>query len=207
MEIINANKKSIVAFSLMLAMALAAFTPTFAHAAYKPSSYIGTEKAISIALADAGFSKSEVTVEKSNNYDKEGIRLYDIEFLTSTTKYSYEINAVTGAVIAVYRKGLYTNKQTSAGNSSASNSSGSNSSGANGNSASPSSCIAADEAKNIAYAHANVSPASVKKVDVKPDKDHGVQFYKVEFKTSSMKYEYEINAANGTVIEYESKKD
>ena len=63
------------------------------------SSYIGVDKAKSIALKDAGLSASSVTFTKAKLDRDDGLRVYEIEFFTSSKEYEYEINAATGKII------------------------------------------------------------------------------------------------------------
>ena len=62
------------------------------------SNYIGVDKAKSIALKDAGLSASSVTFTKAKLDREDGVRVYEIEFYTSTKEYEYEINAKTGKI-------------------------------------------------------------------------------------------------------------
>ena len=65
----------------------------------KPSSsYIGIDKAKSIALKDAGLSASSVTFTKAKLDREDGIRVYEIEFFTRDMEYEYEINATSGKI-------------------------------------------------------------------------------------------------------------
>lgn len=59
---------------------------------------IGVEEAKEAALKHAGLTAAEVTfIKEELDYD-DGRTEYDIEFVTSTTKYEYEISADDGAV-------------------------------------------------------------------------------------------------------------
>lgn len=63
------------------------------------SNYIGVDKAKTIALKDAGLSASSVTFTKAKLDRDDGLRVYEIEFFTSSKEYEYEINAATGKII------------------------------------------------------------------------------------------------------------
>ena len=57
------------------------------------------DEALDIALKDAGVGKNQIR-EIENNLDREnGILVYDIEFKSGNTEYSYDINAQTGEII------------------------------------------------------------------------------------------------------------
>lgn len=60
--------------------------------------YIGSEAAKNAALNDAGLSASQVWFTEVRMDYEDGIAVYEIEFLTETHEYEYEINAKTGAV-------------------------------------------------------------------------------------------------------------
>ena len=62
------------------------------------SNYIGVDKAKSIALKNAGLSASSVTFTKAKLDREDGVRVYEIEFYTSTKEYEYELNAKTGKI-------------------------------------------------------------------------------------------------------------
>lgn len=63
------------------------------------SNYIGADKAKTIALKDAGLFASAVTFTKAKLDREDGIRIYEIEFLSGNKEYEYEINASTGKIL------------------------------------------------------------------------------------------------------------
>jgi len=71
---------------------------TSAPSSNSSSSYIGIDKAKSIALKDAGLSASSVTFTKAKLDREDGIRVYEIEFFTRDMEYEYEINATSGKI-------------------------------------------------------------------------------------------------------------
>lgn len=62
--------------------------------------------------------------------------------------------------------------------------------------------ISKERAKEIALKHAGVS---VSNVTVILDIENGVKVYEIEFKTNNKKYEYEINATTGKVLNYDTE--
>lgn len=63
------------------------------------SGTVTKEKAKSIALKDAGLSAKDVYFTKAEvDYD-DSIKIYEIEFVTKTKEYEYEINAKTGKIL------------------------------------------------------------------------------------------------------------
>lgn len=97
-----------------------------------------------------------------NEFGKNGIddgcSVYDVEFLTASDKYDYEIDAVTGEIIKHEKEALQNNRtDSSTGNTtSGSTSAGNTTSGSD---------IGKDKAQSIALDHAGVkaSQATIKK--------------------------------------------
>ena len=108
--------------------------------------------------------------------------MYDIDFYTSDMKYEYEIDAATGAVRE--RKSERRNNQTQTGTTD----------------------IGLEAAKSAALADAGVNAADATFTEQKRDRDDGVLVYDIDFYTSDMKYEYEIDAATGAVRERKSER-
>lgn len=66
----------------------------------KNANFITKDKAVEIALKDAGFEADKVTLISNVIEEKGGLFVYDIKFLVDEKKvYEYEIDAVEGAVI------------------------------------------------------------------------------------------------------------
>ena len=62
-------------------------------------SYIGDQKAIEIALGDAGFAQSDVTeLEVELDLD-DAVPNYDVSFKNGGLEYDYEIDAVSSAIL------------------------------------------------------------------------------------------------------------
>lgn len=154
-------------------------TTIIASATAVKQSTITAKEAKTAALNHAGLSASEVTFTKTElDYD-DGIAEYEIEFNTAADEYEYEINAATGAVIKYSKEAL---KLPAMNNT-------------NGT-------ITAEEAKTAALNHAGLSASEVTFTKTKLDYDDGRAEYEIEFNTAADKYEYDINAATGTVIKY-----
>ncbi len=71
--------------------------------------------------------------------------------------------------------------------------------GANGITA----AISLDEAKNIVLTKAGLSAGDVTFTKAKLDRDDGIVKYELDFRTSDMEYETEVDASGGNVIEWE----
>ena len=143
---------------------------------------ISREKARSIALSDASLSAADVTFTKTKLDREDGMLVYEIEFVTAAAEYEYEIDAVTDAI----RERSIETRATAQ--------------------PAASSYIGVDQAKSIALKHAGLSAAEVSFTKAKLEKDDGLRKYEIEFIKGSTEYEYEIDAATGSVLEYDVER-
>lgn len=60
--------------------------------------------------------------------------------------------------------------------------------------------LSKDEAKAIAFKHANVNEADAYDIEVELEKDNGVSNYEISFETKSAEYDYHIHADTGEII-------
>lgn len=60
-------------------------------------------------------------------------------------------------------------------------------------------------AKAAALKHAGVS--NVSEYECEPDNEHGKLVYEISFKANGYEYDYEIDAATGTILDWEKEKD
>ncbi len=166
------------------------------------STYIGKEKAKSIAFKDAGTTATkakEVEVQLDAEY---GQMIYEVEFRVGTKEYEYDINAKTGKIIFKEvdtdndRDDDFSNKKPST-----------NTSTTNKNNTSTTTYIGKEKAKSIAFKNAGVSVSQVKELEVEFDKDDGVYSYEIDFKYNGMEYSYDINAKTGKIIEKDVERD
>lgn len=70
-------------------------------------------------------------------------------------------------------------------------------------SASDTAFIGEERAKQTALEHAGISESEIERLRIELDYDDGAMVYDVEFYHNAQEYEYEINAKNGTVVEYD----
>ncbi len=61
------------------------------------------------------------------------------------------------------------------------------------------------KAKEIAFGHAGVAENQVSLVKAKLDYDDGIQKYEIEFYAGNYEYDYEINAADGSILKHEKE--
>ena len=63
--------------------------------------------------------------------------------------------------------------------------------------------ITIEQAKDIALKHANLTSDQVSFIRTESDIDNGVKKYNIEFYSGNTEYDYEIDAANGNILEYD----
>lgn len=154
------------------------------------SGQIDLESAKKTALTDAGLSASEVTFTKEKIDYEDGVPVYELEFYTAAQEYDYEINALTNTIRS---------KEAEAHNGAAEQNSN--------NMQNTNSDIGVEQAKAIAVKHAGLSASEVTFSKAKLDREDGVMVYEIEFYKNGMEYEYEIHAASGEIIKYDSEHE
>jgi uncharacterized membrane protein YkoI len=163
------------------------------QAAQGGADYIGEDEAKSAALAHAGLSADSVTFIKAKLDHDDGRAVYDVEFYSGSAEYDYEIDAVSGSVIKWDQdaEGHHAAPQAAQG----------------GTAGGGAGYIGEDGAKSAALAHAGLSADSVTFIKAGLDHDDGRAVYDVEFYSGGMEYNYEIDAVNGSIIEYDAEYD
>lgn len=165
---------------------------------------ISETEAQNIALEDAGLNQNDVSFTKTNLDRDDGRSQYDIEFIASAdnTKYDYEIDAESGAILSVDRE-TGRNGNTTSNSSQQNNTTQQQQNTTTGPQAAGE--ITADEAKSIALQHAGLAEADVLYANVEYDRDNGHNEWSVDFATQNTEYDYEINAADGSILKSEKE--
>lgn len=146
--------------------------------------YIGKAKAKSIALKHAGVKEADIyDYEIEFDYD-DGRIVYEIEFSTTKYEFDYEIGAKDGSIV----KQQKTNNDDNTNNTS-------------------SETITEAKAKSIALNHAGVDESKVENLRIEKERDDGRLEYHVEFRVGTKKYEYEISATSGKILDYDVERD
>lgn len=153
------------------------------------TAYISEEDAKKIALEHAGLKEEDISYFKMKLDTDHGVTEYEVEFVSGNTEYDYDIDAVTGAIRSF-------DFETNNGHSAASPASG-------GNAALPAGSISEADAKKIALE--KVPGATESNLRIKTDYDDGIMKYEVKIVYNEIKYEFEIDAATGTILEWESE--
>lgn len=159
--------------------------------------YIGSKKAIALALKNAGVSEKDLgKMEVEMDYE-DGRMIYEIEFYVGNKKYDYEIDAESGRMLKSKIK-----DKTVAGSEKMSNLH-------KDNQASPrpsgekSNYIDSKKALEIALNHAGTTESRVAEIEIKLKKEDDIMIYEIEFIYKGMEYEYEIDAVTGRIAEFE----
>lgn len=189
---------------------------------------IGIDKALNIAMIDAGVHEEDVVVTKAKmDFDK-GVFVYDIEFdANGIDEYEYSIKASDGTILFKDHEldddeEVFSTKakeqttqapSTTVQNTTVQNTTVQNTTTTKAQPQSTtasettkaSSSISLDDAKAIAFKHSGVSKNDAVITSAHKDMDDGITYYEIEFKTSSYEYEYEIDL-NGKIISYDRDK-
>jgi uncharacterized membrane protein YkoI len=145
---------------------------------------IGSEKAKSIALNHAGVTSSTAKFVKVERDRDDGRLLYEVEFYAGNKEYDYEILASDGTILS-YDADIEGYRIPSSTRTSSTD-------------------IGAEKAKEIALQHAGVSASNAVFVKAEREYDDGRLTYDVDFYAGNKEYDYEILAADGTILSYDA---
>lgn len=146
-----------------------------------------TESAKAAALEHAGVEEKDTRYIRAELDREDGCRVYEVEFVTNDfVEYEYTLNAENGSIIdaGCDAEDAFYREQKTHSNTAAS--------------------ITIEKAKTIAATHANQEEEKLDFRKAKTDRDDGRTLYEIEFYTeANEKYEYEIDAASGTILQWE----
>ena len=148
------------------------------------ASSIGEAKAKEIALNHAGLTASQVTFLQLKLDWENGRQVYEVEFYSGNKEYDYEIDAASGSIVS-YDYDIE------------------NFAPSTGTNTGSSAVIGEAKAKEIALNHAGLTSSQVFFVQAKLDWENGRQVYEVEFYSGNKEYDYEIDAASGSIVSYD----
>ena len=157
-------------------------------------SYIGIEKAKSIALSHAGVQAADARFEKAELERDDGVAHYELEFKSGNTEYEYEIHAESGKILKSEKDREAENKPATQKPASAPQA------------AAPAD-IGIEKAKSIALAHAGVQAADARFEKSELDRDDGIFKYEIEFHVNNTEYSYDIHATSGKILDFEKDID
>lgn len=165
---------------------------------------ITSEQAQSIAFQHAGVNAADVRQldidYEYSNYWK--AYLYELDFHAGNMEYDYKIHSSTGDILSYSQERddddiIPLSPQTGTVPPSS----------AQPNAAQPASQISREKAQSIALQHAGLDASAVTALKVKLDNDDGLTIYEVEFRNGRTEYEYEINAADGSILKQDIDYD
>lgn len=139
------------------------------------------------ALQHAGVSESSISGYRSNLDRDDGLLKYEMVFYANGVKYEYEIDASAGTVLKAERSEQVSSGTPSQGSSTAT--------------------VSEAAAKAAALQHAGVSESSISGYRMELDRDDGRLVYEIEFHVGRTEYDYEIDAASGTVLKADMDTD
>lgn len=171
-------KKAAVSCAVIAGCLLVLGTGTaFAASTVAENTSIGVAAAQNFAFADAGVDPAAAYVDHTEFDFERGQFVYEVEFIADGTEYAYWIKASDGTVVKKETKLI----------------------SANGSNVATADQITLEEAQTAALTDAGVAAADATFTEGKLDYDDGQALYDVDFYTADAKYEYEINAATGSV--------
>ena len=158
------------------------------------SSFIGEDKALNIAKTElAKADTAEIVDFKVKLDEDDGVYVYDVTLKTDSKKYEYEIDTKTGEILSNSAKSINKGENANGGH------------GKHDGALVQDSYIGNDKALEIAVADSKLSENDLIHKKAKLDDDDGIVVYEITLKTANEKYEYEINAVTGEIIESEHK--
>lgn len=168
-------KRSLRACFILILALCVVFTMT--SGAFAATKVSSKTEALNVALKDAGLKKTEVKFIEKDYEDG----VYEIEFTKKGTKreYSYEINK-KGQIL---EKDVDYNRPIVKGEKK----------------------LTKAEAISKVASFSGIKKSIVKSGTVKLEKDDGQWKYEVKFKNGSKRYDYDVHAVTGKILEYSRK--
>lgn len=189
--------------------------------------YIGATRAAQIALSHAGVTAVSASAIKTEFDYEDGRMTYEVEFKVlsagAKTKYEYEIDALTGAVIDVETEPFSGNHYGKDENFQGGNSASSGAVGSNGNGNAygknqdddddddssavlTPSAVTVSREQALQIASADARAVTVQAIDIDLESEDGKPVYDVEFSVlqsdgSCLRYSYEIDAMTGAILD------
>lgn len=151
---------------------------------------IGKDRAVEVALEDAGYTQSDVVrLHVSRDKDDGGYR-YEVEFAADNREYEYEIQASDGRILNFSYEELNTNNPR---NPQSTEQQMTQASGENTQ-------ITVEEASKLVLDR--VPGSSEKDLKIELDFDDGIYKYEGDIIYNQMEYEFEIDANTGEFLEW-----
>lgn len=217
-RLFSTPKKAVVSIICIIIIVLLA--AAVISAVVIKSTLISKDEATKIALNDSALTESDVSGLRTELEFDDGRFCYEVDFYCDGIEYEYTIQAKDGGIISRDIDGE--NIKNSAQNTSVSQSESAESGAESQNTSAENNAesteaavktenslpvsvpdanaaVSEEDAKKTALDDAGLSESEVTFTKTKLDTDDGIKVYDVEFYNSDAEYDYEINAADGTV--------
>ncbi|MEG1981229.1 MAG: PepSY domain-containing protein [Clostridia bacterium] len=222
-------KLSINDLNLLAASKNIALDNTVSTGTASSKKYIGNEKATAIALASAKTSADKVSnlfVEFDND---DGKMIYEVEFVSGSIKYDFDIEAITGEIVHTQKEGANSDTQDDKNptesddpskpedkeeeednNNTDKNDQDNDPGNTNENQDDedePSTEVVApnkigeNKAKQLAFTHAGIKASDIKDIKIKIDFDNNKEYYELTFTTEKAEFDYKIDAVTGAFVQ------
>ena len=145
---------------------------------------IGEDRAVEIALADAGIAEADASYLRVHLDRDDGFIYYDVDFASQGMEYDYAIQVSDGAILKAERD--WDDDYRPDGNANQGTQSGS--------------AISYDEAKQLVLNR--VPGASDRNLEMELEHDDGILKYEGEVHYNGMEYEFEIHGESGEFIKW-----
>lgn len=143
------------------------------------NAYISEQAAQEAALAHAGIAQEDAQfISVRLEYD-DGRAEYDVKFVAGNEEYDYDLDALTGDVLAMERESY---RQTASGGGD---------------------YIGEAAARKTALEHAGLSESEATFIKTALEMDDGRWVYEVEFYQGSVEYDYTLDALSGEILAYD----
>lgn len=167
--------------------------------------YIGADEAKALALRDAGLDAQSASGFSTDMGTRDGLDYYSVRFTANGKSYSYDVDALTGSILA--RGGAADAAQNAPAAEAAQLSPTAEAASAQLAPATATAAageIGAEQAKAIALAHAGLSAADVTFIRAEPDFDDGRRVYEIEFYGKDYtEYDYDVDMASGEILSFD----
>ena len=162
----------------------------------EPENAIGKDAAKEKALTDAGVTAEQAGKVKARvSQTDDGTVIYKVRFNYDGQRYSYQIDAITGAIL---------DKSSEAATESTGRQGSKH--GEKSSVAEPENAIGKDAAKEKTLVDAGVTAEQAGKVKARVSQtDDGTVIYKVRFTYDGQRYSYQINAITGEILDKSSE--
>ena len=161
---------------------------------------ITPENAQKTALEAAGVKEEDVIFKKTGIELDDGREFFEVDFfIPGEVKYEFDIDDASGAVIE--QDSDLWEPEDDFEYAALIEKAGKEAKAADGK-------IAEQQAKAIALEDAGLQENEVTFINCKKDIDDGIEIFEIEFRTADfMEYNYDINAADGTILEKSAESD